>query len=933
MTKDASSSNGIHSNEIHGHNVVSGIQINIFKGEKLPETVLPLRHSYLNRILCNAGVLPLEGIDPKISCEAADQLSLGAVYTALLTLGTEHGEPTESRFREREPRRISALELLNRHPHMVLLGDPGSGKSTFVNFLAICHAGEGLGKGNINLKLLTRPLPDEEGEDQKEPQPWNHGFLLPVRVILRDFAARGLAEREGCASDLWQFIEADLKGAELSDFAPYLAWELLNKGGLILLDGLDEVPEAENRRFRIKKAVQDFISIFPKCRVLVTSRTYAYQKQEWRISGLFEAVLAPFSKGQILRFIDRWYDHITQIRGWRAEDGKGKAELLKGAVSGSQRLRELAERPLLLTLMASLHAWSGGKLPEKREELYAKTVDLLLDRWESEKIIRDHLGNIISMEPSLAEFLKADRDRIRELLNELAYEVHGSQLELQGTADISEKDLVYGLVEVSDSKTPIDHRELIRFLRDRAGLLVPRGVKVYTFPHRTFQEYLAACHLTDLDYPDQVAELARNDPDRWREVALLAGAKAAAGASANIWALAEACCYKEPDDPECGLADTWGALFAGQALVESARLDKVTPRNLPKLERIRKWQVRILEGDRLPAFERALAGRHLAVLGDSRKSVMSLAQMEFCFVPGGGFHMGSNDSDREKPPHLNEHLQEDYWLSRHPVTNAQFVAFVEAGGYAEGKYWVEAEKEGFWKEGKFKGKYESNFRDRPNDFGSPFNFPNHPVVGVTWYEALAFTRWLTEQWRNQGIIGEDRIVCLPSEAEWEKAARGGIEIPEKPVIIEASSGSWAERGSSRPNEMAERKFPWGDEIDKEKANYSETGIGTTSAIGCFSTVESPYGCLDLAGNVWEWTRSLWGKDFMKPEFGYPYEPSPEREDATASPEIRRVLRGGAFSALPEGLRCASRLRYDPNLRSDLVGFRCCVCAPNTSVLW
>ena len=911
---------GIHAEAIAARDVVSGVKIEhhheAARNETDPDK---LRTLYLERVVRDTGLLSLQGIDPKAAtCEAEACMNLDAVYTALLTQNsaTEDFKERGGRMEERE--RLSALELLDRHKRLALLGDPGSGKTTFVHFVAYCMAGEMLKSKAANIERLTSPLPDKEGKDCEKRQPWRHGALLPVRVILRDFAARGLSNERASAADLWRFIASELKGMAMPQYAPHLGRELKEKGGLILLDGLDEVPEAGNRRVRLKRVVAEFQKTFGKCRILLTSRTYAYQKQDWRLPGFQEAVLAPFSKGQILRFIDRWYAHIAVLRSMKTADAQGKAEMLKRAAFSTRRMQELAERPLLLTLMASLHAWRGGSLPEKREELYADAVDLLLDWWESRKVERREDGRIVSTEPGIAEFLNTERDRVRAKLNELAFNAHAGQPDLQGTADIPEKDLVYGLLDLSGKKNRIDPRELIRFLEHRAGLLIQRGEKIYTFPHRTFQEYLAACHLTDLDYPYKVADLAREEPNRWREAALLAGAKAARGSTAGVWLLADALCFGKLAVKGTASTDLWGAHLAGQALVEAADFKGISQRNREIYNRVRVWLVRILEGKGLPAVERAAAGRNLAALGDPRKAVMRVDEMRFCLVPGGPFQMGDGEER-----HLNEHIRYDYWISRCPLTNAQYMEFVKAGGYADGKHWTEAVEAGFWKDGKFKGRYEKQFRKSPNDFGLPFNLANHPVVGVAWYEALAFTRWLTETWWERGILSGDWQIRLPSEAEWEKAARGGLEILRPPMVISAAEKGWDRKAGTEANEMQERRFPWGDQESKEKANYGETGIGTTSALGCFPSGASPYGCLDMAGNVWEWTRSLY-KD-------YPYEPGDGREDESADHKSAGVLRGGAFDNDADGVRCAARNRSDPLARDPAVGFRC-VCAPNTSVL-
>jgi len=821
-----------------------------------------LQTAYLSRLYRETALLSLAGIDPASASGDGDAgLSLDAVFTALLTL-SPRGDRRMPAAPDGEQRPLSALEQLNRHSHLVLLGDPGSGKSTFVSFVALCLAGEALGPPHAGLDLLRAPLPDRRGHDEKKPQPWDHGPLLPVRVVLRDFAVQGLPNpgERATADHLWKFIAGGLEEASLSGCADFVYKHLQEKGGLILLDGFDEVPETEKRREQIRQAVEDFVKGFSKCRVLLTSRTYAYQSQGWKLKGFAEAVLAPFSDGQIHRFVARWYAHSAAVGKLTRADAEGKAEHLRQAIFEREQLRELAGSPLLLTLMACLHAWRGADLPEKREELYAATVDLLLDRWESRQVIRDRAtGKPVVLQPSLTQYLEMGKDKVRQVLEELAFDVHTTQGDRPGTADVAEGDLVARLMRLR--RTPETNPAiLVDYLSQRAGLLVSRGVGMYAFPHRTFQEYLAACHLAVEDFPTRVAELGRSQPELWREVVLLAGAKAARGTPAPAWQLAHELCYREPQDPDCGPADAWGAHLAGQMSVEAVDLSrKISEPNRRQLDLLRRWHVHLLRTDLIPARERALAGKTLAKLGDPRFDpdrwfLLNEPLLGFVEVPAGLFQIGEGKEQHEL-------ALPKFLISRFPITVQQFRAFVAHSGHEA----------------------------HPRVLEEP---GNHPVTAVSWHDALAYCEWLTERLKEipGDMAGGQLKATMPSEAEWEKAARG-------------TDG---------------REYPWGSVSNPERANYNDARIGEPSTIGCFSGGCSPYGCEEMSGNVWEWTRSLWGKE-NKSTFDYPYDPSDGREDLEASGF--RGLRGGAFSGDATLVRCAGRHSVDPTTRNRDIGFR------------
>lgn len=190
---------------------------------------------------------------------------------------------------------------------------------------------------------------------------------------------------------------------------------------------------------------------------------------------------------------------------------------------------------------------------------------------------------------------------------------------------------------------------------------------------------------------------------------------------------------------------------------------------------------------------------------------------------------------------------------------------------------------------------------------------------ITWYEALFFCRWLTELWRERLPAG--CVVTLPSEVEWEKGARGGLLIPAPGAahIRAAADADFAPAPGApalEENPLPRRRYPWGDDFDAGKANTEEGGVGETNAVGAFPRGETPYGCLEMSGNVWEWTRSHWQV--------YSYQLNGKREDLAAGATVPRVLRGGAYYANNACARCSFRLRRYPYNHSRYDGVRLAV---------
>ena len=253
------------------------------------------------------------------------------------------------------------------------------------------------------------------------------------------------------------------------------------------------------------------------------------------------------------------------------------------------------------------------------------------------------------------------------------------------------------------------------------------------------------------------------------------------------------------------------------------------------------------------------------ILTGSIPGQQTWGNIEFVPVKAGNFLMGSKKdhpfaSAWEKPQHTIS-IPYDFFIGRYPVTNAQYHQFIL--------------------ENQISKNAQDDWKTRSE----------YPATEVSWHYAMKFCDWLNRLHGEE--LPKNMCFCLPTEIEWEKAARG------------ASGSEW----------------PWGNEWKTGLCNSSESGNTTTPVKYYSPGGDSPCDAADMAGNVWEWTLSLWGISEEKSDFGYPYNPTDGREDIKAGFNFLRVLRGGSFQDSSQNVRCASRRGGLPLMSWPSSGFR------------
>jgi formylglycine-generating enzyme required for sulfatase activity len=839
-------------NDAQGPVIIAKDGSTIVIGERPIEMTAVEREStlgrYLSLVIKQSCRLQLKGIGSR---GRLVNIELEHIYITLRTTQTrtvqddwtEDGRPLrvkekvrlrgadEERLRT-ETGSVKVQEALAKKLHLVVLGDPGSGKTMLLHYLALGYARDRAEKKSFVQDSLGLP---ESGH-------------LPILLPLRRLGAYLLTHHprddgvEGHVR-LLKFLREYLKGVfNVPD--DFFDADLEAGRAVILLDGIDEVGDAELRR-RVARLIDAFVSAYPKCRVVVTSRVAGYTGAARLSEDFATTTIRDFTLTDVEQFLTHWNRLVAIGEGGSGEsaenDAVSQTQQLLTVISANPCVRELAVNPLMLTVIALVHR-ERAKLPDRRAELYAEAVKVLLETWDKAKETKD----VRVQEIPILEDRPFNTDDRHLLLQKIALKMHEAQKK-EIEADDLRRELQASFAGMT-SDAPAAGRAVERFLnviQERTGLLVEAGQGVYRFSHLTFQEYLAAQAILKRD--DCVKYTLKRTPETWwREVILLAVGQLSTDNPERMTKL-----IQRIADLKTGPTRYHNLVLALEALHNAGtpRLDDKT---------VKEIKVRLqkkLEGER-PTWSKLLGdltvkgwveerGKVIEALARSGTGYWSLpyGEPEWITVPAGEFWMGEGKEEHRV-------FVPEFQIARVPVTNAQYQLFMQATGIQPPKHWEDGQPP--------KGK------------------ASHPIVYVSWYNAREYCRWLSK------VTG--KVIRLPTEAEWEKAARGDKD---------------------------KRIYPWSGDFDSAKCNSSELGLWGTSPVGAFPAGASPNGVLDVAGNVWEWCQSKYAL--------YPYKPNDGREDLGGNDA--RVVKGGSCVLNREFCRTACRFRPEPDLIDDLIGFR------------
>ncbi len=620
---------------------------------------------------------------------------------------------------------LDAFEHADRRGRkgLVILGDPGSGKTTHMKRMLLWC----LRKGPETMGLPEGMLP----------------VFLPLREI------------QHLEEGLDRFIQDQLASRHLkmcSDFGK----RLMKRGNLLfLLDGLDEVADLAQRE-EVSGWIEEAFSDYPDCRFVVTCRFAGYSPSVRLSEKFLEMHVRPLSEQEAEKFVRNWYaivekglaKDIEQAESIAREKADHLIERLRHPDFRARRVFELTRNPLLLTNICLVHRHRGS-LPQRRARLYEECIDVLLEHWRESKKLMVEVNALQGrqvLQPA-ALWLHQKEGRTRATADELSPVIEPVLKEIQWTGGGAQK--------------------FLEIIRDESGLLTGWGQDHYGFMHLGFQEYLAAREIrsrfqeemNEKGRSSRLKELAQHFGESWwQEVSLLL--LALEDPPLFIPYMREVVCHpdfaKHGELVEMCLDDAVKA--SALPFVEMLKAEPIKDRNMWERQLLALRTVERLDEKALEAILDPLRDHPYEAIRQwiqdrfkqARQDVIwpEPSGYEMVLIKGDNFMMGSEEYDDEKPVH--EVTVPDFYMGRYPVTNEEYERFMEATGYQEPMYWG----------------------DRS------FNQPRQPVVGVSWQDAKEFAKWAglqlpsEAQWEYACRGGSDTRYSWGDQPDCSKANYG-----------------------------------------------------------------------------------------------------------------------------------------------------------------
>ncbi len=811
--------------------------------------------------------------------------------------------PDDEKFPENLGNLLNKLVEKKGFRCMVVLGKPGSGKTTLLKYIAYYYASQR--QEEIDSRLLPK---------------------TPFYSRLKDLLPYLDSSNE--KKDLCDVIEAN---ETYTHYNNNLKKWLCDGESIILLDGFDEVANIR-RRIHVAKAIDHWIKKYPNTHFVVSSRVFGYDSQYAPENISFTVEIDELNKNQQAKFLQRWFGqvHKESIRLNRNPNWKPEmiATQLEKQINSNNNvhLHDLAKNPLLLSIIALIQLAqledskdADTPLPESRALLFKMGVDLFIGtgNWDEAReaydcpISEDHYRNILIQAAWLLQLQQSG--------------THEGDVRPEKNLNVDQTFLIEQLSQVLPDMSAQLINNCLKHSHERTLLLVEQSHNNWGFQHKIFQEYLCAQAIVQNMQAKAQILIDHMGEDHWRLVydLLLEQLQQASlrqklnnfihsislrlendsnlATRAWYWLLAlhdkEQVDYYPEAERENLQKIAWLALGSSKDSTGLGKFHNFAARGLASLsitETTYQQRLQALTNNHLQlihhlillpellsqrseslvsCLQSYLTGPYSTIIKSAAALSLQRYSMplsnewdRYLFAPiiAGKFYRGlqrykvdSDDSWYSNAIDGNKYYLDAFELARYPVTYAQYAIYINATQQQSPKDWTDNEY--------------------PNGMG------NHPLVNINWHQTLTYIKWLNEK-------HPDFHYFLPSEAQWERAARGL---------------------ANADGEENRRRYPWGNKYLTKNCNIMNTDLEYTVAVGCFPFDASTEGILNMSGNVWEWCSDSYDDDYY----------SLGKVEKNGKKSKYKILRGGSFRSDDRCAHCSYRGSHPSSSFNINIGFR------------